>query len=373
MTTETKEIEKVKSGPLATIQNYLDDDGVKARLEKMLGDNSDAFANSVLNVVGSDKNLKAIAQNNPNSIMRECMKAAAMKMPIDKALGWAALVPFKNDAQLVIMYRGWIQLCIRSGLYKHINCTEVYDDEIEFYNPITGDVSFKDPKEYKVRYTPERYDHVVGHYIFFKLKTGFEHAGYISHQEALAHAKRYSMAYQYDLKSGKKTSAWSTNPIEMGNKTIILRELKRYGAMSIEMQDALVADRETFEEAQANAAKRIESEQGSEPIDANFEENGEPERDAETQAKIDKQKAALAESEKGKGKKTKKAVKKSAKKKDKGQPKPYICDGCNQTWTGDEIKEDNKGLQCPKCFSRKVRRNTTGEDLPDFMKDDEAA
>ena len=370
--THTQEIEKRQEGPIAKIRDYLANVDVKARLEDILGKRAAAFGNSIVNVVSGSSQLKDIARDNPGSIMRAAMKAATINLPIDPALGQAAIVPYGKEAVFQIMYRGVIQLCIRSGQYKTINCSEIYEDEIKLYNPITGEATFNDPETFKMRYQDDRDKHVVGHYLYFKLLSGFEKSGYISVKEALAHAKKYSKAYQYDLNKGKKTSAWSTDPIAMGNKTIILRELKRYGIMSIEMQDALVADRESFEDAQANAIKHIEAESGGETIDTAFEENGDTERDPETQAKIDKEKAKLAAADKkakGKGKKTKTTT---PPKKDKDAKPKYRC---NNNKCGIDFEEPNatdtvKGCQCPKCLCWNTQLNEP-EKKPAFMEDEE--
>src|SRR4030042_810363 len=95
--------------------------------------------------------------------------------------------------------------------------------------------------------------------------------------DVMAHARKYSKAYQYDLAQKKKTSCWSTEPIAMGNKTVLLRLLTKYGIMSIEMQEAFVTDYEEFEETQDAAAKRIDADAGSEVIDTTFENNQTPE------------------------------------------------------------------------------------------------
>jgi recombination protein RecT len=167
------------------------------------------------------------------------------------------------------MYRGVIQLCIRSGQYATIHCSEIYRDELKSHNPITGEVKFNEPNTFKLRYSEKRTDgDVVGHYVYFKLITGFEKSDYMTRGEVMAHARRYSKAYQYDLKAGKKTSAWSTDPIAMGNKTVLLRCLKKYGVMSLEMQEMIQTDYDNFDMAQADAESDINKTMGSKPIDA---------------------------------------------------------------------------------------------------------
>lgn len=360
MSNETKEIQKRSSGPVDMIKNYLANDSVKQRLEATLGKRGPAFANSIINVV---RNSRQLQKCTPDSVMSAAMIAATMNLPVDPVLGQAAIVPYNDQACFQLMYRGIIQLCIRSGQYATIHCSEIYVDELESHNPITGEVLFKAPHEYKMRYSDKNGDNVVGHYAYFKLVSGFEKSEYMTKDEVMAHAKKYSKAYQYDVAKKKSTSAWSTDPVAMGNKTVLIKLLKRYGIMSIEMQDALVQDRETFEEAQAHAAKRIEVEQGSEPIDAEFEHNNgneappEGEHDPDTQAEIDKQKEALQQTE----------GKKKPAKKDKDAKPKYHCNKCGKDFDKPHATDDKKGVQC-KCLSWKVIENNG---KPAFMEDGE--
>ncbi len=365
-----KDIEKRQVGPLATLRNFLDNVDVKSRLESILGKRASAFANSIVNVVSGSKQLMGIAEKNPGSIMRAAMKAATLNLPIDPSLGQAAIVPYGKEAVFQIMYRGIVQLCIRSGQYAAIRCTEIYADELKSHNPITGETIFNDPSTYKLRYQDDRDKHVIGHYMYFRLIAGFEMSGYMSHKEALAHAKKYSKAYQYDLRDGKRTSAWSTDPIPMGNKTILIRILKPYGIMSIDMQDALVSDRETFEDAQERATKQIKAEQGSEVIDTNFESTGDIQNEPdnpETKAKAEKEKKKLQAAEKKAKAKQAAAAKKAVaeQKKDKGKKPKYHCNQCGKDFDMPCAVDEEKGTQCGNCFSW----NTVPNDSPDFLKD----
>lgn len=237
-----------QAGPLATLLKYTQDPETKRRMSEMLGQRAGAFLGSIINVVKNNKQLQDIARVNPASIMQSSMVAASVNLPIDPALGFAAIVPYagKNPAaQFQLQYKGLIQLAIRSGQYVRIHDTEVYKDEIKTYNPITGDIEFTDPGSWKQR-AEGKVENVAGFYTFFRLKTGFEASKYISFEEAMAHGRRFSRAYQYDLNSGKKASLWSTDPLAMGRKTCIKMLLGKYGILSIEMQDAFVAEGDDF-------------------------------------------------------------------------------------------------------------------------------
>lgn len=284
-----KEIQKRDSNRVVVLKKYLDNESVKKRFEEMLGKNAGAFMNSLINIYYNNPQLQKCT---PESYTGAGLRAASFNMPVDPALGWAAIVPYGNIATFQFMYKGITQLCIRSNQYATIHCSEVYADELKSYNPITGIVTFHDPKIYKMRHK-DKGKNVVGHYAYFKLLTGFEKSDYMTTEEAMAHARKYSKAYQYDLKQKKKTSTWSTDPIPMCNKTILLRLLTKYGVMSIEMQEAFIAERENFEDAQAMTEEVIKNEAGSETIPATFEEEPDP----ETKTKVAKAKADLKDAE----------------------------------------------------------------------------
>lgn len=262
------EITTTGNNPIAVLKSYLDNDSVKKRFEEMLGKRSGAFINSIVNVTSGNDKLKGCTTS---SICSAAVRAATFNLPIDPALGQAAIVPYGTTAVFQLMYKGLTQLCIRSGKYATIHCSEVYSDEIKSHNPITGDVYFNDPDAYKMRYRDDRDKLVVGHYAYFKLLSGFEKPDYMPTAEAIAHGKKYSKAYQYDLRNDKQTCPWSTDPIVMCNKTVLIRLLSKYGVMSIEMQDALIGEREGFDTAAKTQAGVIGDEQGSETIPANFE------------------------------------------------------------------------------------------------------
>ncbi len=253
---------------LAILKGFLADDSVKKRFENMLGERAGAFTNSVISVFQDSNQLQKCT---PKSICSAAIRAATLNMPIDKALGFAAIVPYGNTANFQLMYKGVTQLCIRSNQYRTIHCTEIYADEIDYYNPVTAEIAFNDPEDYKMRRKGDP-KNIVGHYAHFELLSGFVKSDYMTTDEAMAHGKKYSKAYQYDLKDKKKSSLWSTNPVVMCNKTVLLRLLTKYGVMSIELQDAIIGERKSFDQAEAEASEDIGQQQGSEEIiDADLE------------------------------------------------------------------------------------------------------
>ena len=53
-----------------------------------------------------------------NSLLAEIMSAAELKLSLNSRLGQAYLVPFKNNATLIVGYRGYIDLFYRHELSK---------------------------------------------------------------------------------------------------------------------------------------------------------------------------------------------------------------------------------------------------------------
>ena len=125
-------------------------------------------------------------------------------------------------------YKGYIQLAMRTGQYKTINASVVYEGQIEDVDFVTGEIIRGKKKS----------DKVVGYVAYFELINGFSKMVYMTHEEMLHHAMTYSQAYKYDRKNGKKSSVWSTNFEAMGLKTVLKQLISKYGIMSIDMQGA---------------------------------------------------------------------------------------------------------------------------------------
>lgn len=212
---------------------------IKGRLESLLGKRASVFGSSILSLVKATPQLQACQ---PMTIIGSAMVAATLDLPINKQLGFAYLVPYKDEAQFQMGYKGYIQLGIRTGQYKTIHATEVYADEIKKWDPLHGEIEFTDQVTWKQRDAGEM-DKIVGYVAFFKLLNGFEKTIYMTKRQVLNHAKRYSKSY------GRDTGIWKTNEHEMCLKTPLRILLSKYGILSIEMQTALRADQAVIRDA----------------------------------------------------------------------------------------------------------------------------
>ncbi len=229
---QTKQTQAVK-----TLNGLFERDAIKARLKDMLDKNAGTFITSVINVVNASPKLVVCE---PMSIIKASMVAASLDLAVDPNLGFSTIVPYKNQAQFQMMYKGFVQLAIRSGQYKTINVTEVYADELDNNNPFTGEVAFTDSENWKMRYQED--GEIVGFYAYFELLSGFKKSLYMTKDEVEKHARAYSSSYQYDIKQNRKTSRWSTDFKAMGKKTVLKLLLSKYGILSVEMRTAVQFD-----------------------------------------------------------------------------------------------------------------------------------
>ena len=235
----------VARSPVQSLKELLNSDYVKNRFLEVMGAKASAFLASVLNAAQKNPD---IAQCEQNSLLSSAMVAATLDLPIDSNLGFAAIVPYKTKiknkatgeeywvtlAQFQIMYKGFIQLALRSGQYKTINVSPIYDDEFESYDIITGDIIIK-PVANGFR-EQERLDKIIGYVAFFRLINGFERIEYWSLNKIIAHGKRFSKSYK------NPNGLWSKDPHAMYAKTVLKNTISKWGILSVTMQTAIVTD-----------------------------------------------------------------------------------------------------------------------------------
>ena len=194
---------------------------VQQRFEKMLGKKSAGFLSSLLTLTNNNK---LLATANPKTILAAAATAASLDLPINPSLGKAWIVPYKGSAQFQIGYKGVIELAMRTGKMKHIIMTPVYEGEIRDWNRFTE------------AYTPgeKTSENIVGYFARFETINGFSKTAYWTKEEVVAHAKRFSKAFN--------SGPWQSDFDAMACKTVLLSIMKTYAPMSIEMQEALESD-----------------------------------------------------------------------------------------------------------------------------------
>ena len=203
---------------------------VQEKLKELVGKNAPAFATSVLQIVNSNSML---VNADPQTIFSAACMAATLNLPINNNLGFAYIVPFKNnkenkiEAQFQLGYKGYIQLAQRSGQFSRIAATPVYNGQLISENPLLG---------YEFDWSVKPSGDPIGYVAFFKLINGFTAELYMSKEEVMKHANKYSQTAK------KGYGVWKDQFEAMALKTVLKLLLSKQAPLSIDMQKAQMAD-----------------------------------------------------------------------------------------------------------------------------------
>lgn len=211
------------------VSQFLNQKNVLEKFADLLGTKAQGFIASVISAVNSNELLKNATNE---SIYSAALMAATLDLPVNQNLGFAYFIPFNNrkankqECQFQIGYKGFIQLAMRSGQFKTISATPIYENQLVSENPLTGFV---------FDFT-QKGNNVIGYAAYFSLINGFEKTLYMSIDEL----KKHGIAYSQTFKKG--FGLWNDNFDAMAQKTVIKLLLSKYAPLSIEMQKAQIAD-----------------------------------------------------------------------------------------------------------------------------------
>ena len=228
---------------LARVKGLLGNDQVKEKFNEVLKDKAPGFIASITSLVSSSQNFEDV---DANTIMQSAMVAATLDLPINPNLGFAYVVPYGGKAQFQMVWKGFVQLALRTGQYRLLNAIEVYEGELISRNKITGEIVLDETKRIS--------DKVIGFVSFFRLVNGFEKTLYMSAEEMEKHAKRYSQTYKSTKKWVVEQSKWTTDFDAMALKTVIKLLLSKYGILSVQLQKAIQADQAVISETKDGEA-----------------------------------------------------------------------------------------------------------------------
>ena len=213
-----------------SVKDYFSNDVVRKKFAEVLGTKTAAFCTTVVQIASQSEQL---SKCDPSSIMQSAMVAATLDLPVNPNLGFAYILPYGNKAQFQLGYKGLIQLATRSGQFKYISCTEIYDGQIVSENPLTGYVFDFSKKS----------DKVIGYAAYFQLINGYEKTLYMSVDDVTAHGKKYSQTFK------KGFGMWADDFSNMAKKTVLKQLLSKYAPLSVEMQRGVIADQAVIEDA----------------------------------------------------------------------------------------------------------------------------
>lgn len=252
-------MDKKATNGLVLFKATIESDKVQKRIEQCVKENKGAFTSSLLDLYSGDKSLQKC---DTNALVGECLKAAALNLPINKALGFAYIVVYNTNVKqpngqwvkvptptFIPGYKGYIQLAMRTGMYKTINADVVYDGELVKKDKLSGLIDLSGKK---------KSDKVIGYFAYFELINGFSKTLYMSVEQMAEYALRYAPSLPKGTKVEdlvkkandgvvSKQVGWMGNYNDMAIKTCIRRLIGKYGYMSIEMQGVVARDIESDE------------------------------------------------------------------------------------------------------------------------------
>ncbi|WP_339176218.1 recombinase RecT [Bacillus sp. PS93] len=209
-----------------TMKGLLSSPAVMNRFEEVLGKRASQFTASILSLYNSENTLQ---KADPMSVISSAMVAATLDLPVDKNLGYAWIVPYKGRAQFQLGYKGYIQLALRTGQYKSINCIPVHEGELQKWNPLTEEID--------IDFEKRESDSVIGYAAYFELLNGFRKTVYWTKAQVEKHKKKFS----------KSDFGWGKDWDAMALKTVLKSMLSKWGILSVEMQKAVIEDNEERE------------------------------------------------------------------------------------------------------------------------------
>ena len=252
---------------VTALRTMLEAESVQKQFHNALKENKDAFIASVIDLYSGDA---ALQRCEPKAVLQEALKAAVLKLPINKALGFSYIVVYNNSKRdingqwvkvatptFLVGYRGLIQMAMRTGQYKTINADAVYKGELRGADKLTGRIDLSGERES---------DEVVGYFAHFELLNGFTKTLYMSVREMAAYAKKFSPSVKRETTIDQllnkanapeagKAVGWEGDFTAMALKTVIRRLLWKFGYLSVEMQRAM--ENEAKVETAATDAREV--------------------------------------------------------------------------------------------------------------------
>ena len=209
---------------VAMVKSLLETPALKKRFQEILAEKAPYFLSSLISLASNE--LKDVE---PNSIVNAAAQAASMNLMINKSLGQAWIIPFNNskkgvkEAQFIIGYKGWIQMALRTGQYRAINATEIFEGELVKWNPLTEELIY-DPSK-------RTGDEIIAYGFHMELVNGFKKTDIWLRQDAKLHEKRFVKNPRQDMDEHK-----------MAIKRLVSYNLRTWGLLSVEMEKASLVD-----------------------------------------------------------------------------------------------------------------------------------
>lgn len=217
----------------------------KERITQALppGRNAEQEMGSVLATVSSDIKLQRCS---PESIAQACFDAATIGLPINR-LGLAYLVPYAEQAKLLIGYKGYVDLALKSGIVLDIFAECVYSKDKFRYLAGTSQTIVHEPVVVGDR------GELVAVYAIAKLINGITKPCIMRKIEVDAiRSKSRSVG----------NSPWSSDYDEMAKKTVVKRLCKLLPHTCLPERLYQVEDREEVIDVEVDEADEVDDKNG---------------------------------------------------------------------------------------------------------------
>lgn len=224
-------------------------------LQNTLKENKGTFTTSLMEMFTSDPQL---LQCDPNALMCEAVKAAGLRLPINKQLKQAYITVFKNKDKatgqsiltptLIVGVKGYVELALRTNKYKNINKGTVYEGEFRGLDKITGAIDISGEKISDVP---------VGYFAYIKMKSGFEKVYYMTIDAVCKFAKTYAPTVKYSKITWQELKdmaikqsvdgeiggfGWFSGFKDMAEKTALRQLLDKWGELTPDVQQIFNVD-----------------------------------------------------------------------------------------------------------------------------------
>ena len=246
---------------LSKFNSLLSSQSIKAKFEEVLGKKAPMFVSNLTTIMSGSAELQKCEHM---SIVSSALMAASMDLPLTPGLGFAGIVPYFDGkaqmmkAQFQVMKKGYIQLAQRTGQFKIINVSEVYEGELKSHNRFTGEYVFDEKGKIS--------DKIIGYVSYFRLVNGFEKFLYMPMDKLDTHAKRYSKSFQAG--KGKWADKQDGGYEQMCEKTVLKLNLSTYAPLSVDvnMMNAIIYDQAEIRDVEAKDFDYPDNE-NSKPVD----------------------------------------------------------------------------------------------------------
>lgn len=186
----------------SSFSNLINSEGYQKAISNALMKDDRRIARFVANITSAVAANPALNDCAPKSVLAGALLGEALGLSPSPQLGHFFLVPYADKkekartgyekvAQFQMGYKGYTTLAMSSGQYKKIILLPVKKGELVGFNPFEEEYTFSPCLDPVARMSLP----TVGYYIKVITLAGTEKAMYMSREEMIAHADRYSPAF----------------------------------------------------------------------------------------------------------------------------------------------------------------------------------